>query len=230
MLRTYGPGCDGSIIDAEDAEHSRRGDLDRPRGADARRRAAGRAMHQAWTCRPRPRWPRSSRRAASTRERRALHDGKRASRRVEKRTRRPRRSASFLPDNRLVTIRYATPKPVRAFESHARRDPELVRDAPDGAGAAARRDHRPACRRDRGRQREHGSALRSRFSSERGGRAAHPRREADGAAHQHRPNANLAHEDPLLGGQHHPHAELPRRLQPHARGRRNGASPPCRRA
>ena len=35
-----------------------------------------------------------------------------------------------LTDNRLVTVRYATPKPVRAFSEHARRDPELVRDAP----------------------------------------------------------------------------------------------------
>jgi magnesium transporter len=35
-----------------------------------------------------------------------------------------------LAANRLVTIRYATPKPVRAFENHARRDPELVRDGP----------------------------------------------------------------------------------------------------
>jgi len=35
-----------------------------------------------------------------------------------------------LTGNRLVTIRYATPKPVRAFMEHARRDPELVRDAP----------------------------------------------------------------------------------------------------
>ncbi|MES2136292.1 MAG: magnesium transporter CorA family protein [Pseudomonadota bacterium] len=34
-----------------------------------------------------------------------------------------------LSDNRLVTIRYATPKPVRAFMEHADRDPELVRDA-----------------------------------------------------------------------------------------------------
>jgi magnesium transporter len=31
--------------------------------------------------------------------------------------------------NRLVTIRYATPKPVRSFENHARREPELVRDS-----------------------------------------------------------------------------------------------------
>ncbi len=35
-----------------------------------------------------------------------------------------------LTDNRLVTVRYATPKPVRAFSEHARRDPQLVRDAP----------------------------------------------------------------------------------------------------
>jgi magnesium transporter len=35
-----------------------------------------------------------------------------------------------LTDNRLVTVRYATPKPVRAFAEHARRDPGLVRDAP----------------------------------------------------------------------------------------------------
>ncbi|MBV8908400.1 MAG: magnesium transporter CorA family protein [Sphingomonas sp.] len=35
-----------------------------------------------------------------------------------------------LTDNRLVTVRYATPKPVRAFSEHARRDPQLVADSP----------------------------------------------------------------------------------------------------
>ncbi len=35
-----------------------------------------------------------------------------------------------LADKRLVTVRYATPKPVRAFAEHARRDPDLIRDAP----------------------------------------------------------------------------------------------------
>jgi magnesium transporter len=35
-----------------------------------------------------------------------------------------------LTDSRLVTVRYATPKPVRTFSEHARRDPEQVRDAP----------------------------------------------------------------------------------------------------
>jgi magnesium transporter len=34
-----------------------------------------------------------------------------------------------LADNRLVTIRYATPKPIRAFTDHVRREPELARDA-----------------------------------------------------------------------------------------------------
>ena len=35
-----------------------------------------------------------------------------------------------LAGNRLVTVRYATPKPVRTFESHARREPEIVQDGP----------------------------------------------------------------------------------------------------
>lgn len=34
-----------------------------------------------------------------------------------------------LTDNRLVTIRYASPKPVRTFIQHVRREPELARDA-----------------------------------------------------------------------------------------------------
>jgi magnesium transporter len=34
-----------------------------------------------------------------------------------------------LTDHRLVTVRYATPKPVRAFAEHARRDPTIVKDA-----------------------------------------------------------------------------------------------------
>lgn len=35
-----------------------------------------------------------------------------------------------LTSDRLVTVRYATPKPIRSFSEHARRDPQLVRDAP----------------------------------------------------------------------------------------------------
>lgn len=37
--------------------------------------------------------------------------------------------AFVLTGNRLVTLRYQTPKPVLAFIDHARREPELVRDA-----------------------------------------------------------------------------------------------------
>src|SRR5436305_11703555 len=35
-----------------------------------------------------------------------------------------------LTNDRLVTVRYVTPKPIRSFSEHARRDTELVRDAP----------------------------------------------------------------------------------------------------
>ena len=34
-----------------------------------------------------------------------------------------------LAGNRLVTVRYATPKPFLAFADHVRREPELARDA-----------------------------------------------------------------------------------------------------
>ena len=34
-----------------------------------------------------------------------------------------------LADNRLVTVRYASPKPVLSFSGHAQRDPDLVKDA-----------------------------------------------------------------------------------------------------
>ena len=34
-----------------------------------------------------------------------------------------------LTGDRLVTVRYATPKPLRMFADHARRDPELIKDA-----------------------------------------------------------------------------------------------------
>jgi magnesium transporter len=34
-----------------------------------------------------------------------------------------------LSDSRLITIRYATPKPVRVFSEHVRREPELARDS-----------------------------------------------------------------------------------------------------
>ena len=34
-----------------------------------------------------------------------------------------------LADNRLVTVRYVTPKPIRVFSDHARREPEVTKDA-----------------------------------------------------------------------------------------------------
>ena len=86
-----------------------------------------------------------------------------------------------LADNRLVTVRYATPKPVRTFENHARRDPELVQRRPDRARAPARRDHRPPCRRDRERQREMEQLSRQIFQEQQDERRI-PADEADRAA------------------------------------------------
>jgi magnesium transporter len=39
-----------------------------------------------------------------------------------------------LTNDRLVTVRYVTPKPIRAFEQNARRDPSLVADAATAFG------------------------------------------------------------------------------------------------
>ena len=61
--------------------------------------------------------------------RRALHDRERALR--DRGRRNPiRRPIGFvLAPKRLVTVRYVSPKPVRAFIEHAGREPELVADA-----------------------------------------------------------------------------------------------------
>ena len=92
-----------------------------------------------------------------------------------------------LADNRLVTVRYATPKPVRAFAEHARRDPELVRDAPTALIRTTRCDRRPACRRNRSSQRDNGRSEPEDLHPERAG-TAHSSAHADSAAHPDRPD------------------------------------------
>ena len=54
-----------------------------------------------------------------------------------------------LTDDRLVTVRYATPKPVRAFDDHVAARARAGARRADGARAPARRDHRPPGRRAR---------------------------------------------------------------------------------
>ena len=129
MLRAYGPNCDGSIIDPgkgqripDDAtwidleEPTREEDklVERVRsrpGADPRGHERDRAVEPALRA-----------------ERRALHDLERALRRRGRQT--EERPVGFvLTKDRLVTVRYVTPKPVRAFQQHARREHSLVQDA-----------------------------------------------------------------------------------------------------
>ena len=132
-----------------------------------------------------------------------------------------------LTDNRLVTIRYATPKPVRAFSDHARREPELVRDAPTVLVRL------PDAIIDRladelesvGAEIEHISS--QIFQKEWTIGGSRPTR-LTRAADPDRPSANPADQDPLHGRQHDPDAELPRRLEPPERTRRAGRSAPRR--
>src|SRR4051794_36798982 len=128
MLRAYGPGCDGSLIEAHSSipQDATWVDLEEPTEEEE-------ALVE-----------RCIRMDVPTEEERAEIDP--PSRLYEQggafymtvsvlygvQEGQPRTAPiSFvLTDNRLVTVRYATPKPIRAFAEHARRDPDLVRDAP----------------------------------------------------------------------------------------------------
>jgi magnesium transporter len=129
MLRTYGPGCDGSVIDAK-AEKIPDGatwvDLEEPTHEEE-------ALVERCI---RMDVPTKSEMAEIEPSSRLYEQGGALYMTVSvlfgvedgEPTTTP---ISFvLSDNRLVTVRYATPKPVRAFSEHARRDAELVRDAP----------------------------------------------------------------------------------------------------
>ena len=129
MLRTYGPGCDGSIIDPrsqsipEDAAWI---DLEEPTHEEEQ--LVERCINVDV-----PTQDEMSEIEPSSRlyERNgALYMTISALRGVEEEHPTTTPIGFVLAANRLVTIRYATPKPIRAFENHARRDPELVRDGP----------------------------------------------------------------------------------------------------
>jgi magnesium transporter len=129
MLRVYGPGCDGSVIDA----HAQRIpdeatwiDLEEPTREEealVERCISVDVPTQAEMAEIEP----SSR---LYEQNGALYMTVSALRGVDERHPTTTPIGFVLASNRLVTIRYATPKPVRNFESHARRDPDLVRDGP----------------------------------------------------------------------------------------------------
>ena len=121
-----------------------------------------------------------------------------------------------LAGNRLVTIRYATPKPVRTFENHARRDPELVRDGPTALvrlldaiiDRLADEIEAVSARMEQ---------LSQEIFQEQQDERRIPGGQADRAADPHRTKPDPADQDPLFGREHLTDAELPRRVQPRAR-------------
>ena len=128
MLRAYGPGCDGSVVEAKAAsipDGATWVDLEEPTAEEE-------ALVERCI---RMDVPTESEMAEIEPSSRLYEQGGALYMTVsvlygvddgEPRT----APISFvLADNRLVTVRYATPKPVRAFSEHARRDPDLVRDA-----------------------------------------------------------------------------------------------------
>jgi magnesium transporter len=129
MLKAYGPGCDGLIIDAVDQripDEATWIDLEEPTHEEEQlveRCIKVDVPTQAEMAEIEP----SSRLYEKNG---ALYMTVSALRGVDETHPSTTPIGFVLAGKRLVTIRYATPKPVRTFENHARRDPELVRDGP----------------------------------------------------------------------------------------------------
>jgi magnesium transporter len=129
MLRSYGPGCDGRVINAEfeqipdDATWI---DLEEPTHDEER--LVERCVRVNV-----PTQDEMSEIEPSSRlyeKNGALYMTISALRGVEEQHPTTTPISFVLAGNRLVTVRYATPKPVRTFENHARRDPDIVKDGP----------------------------------------------------------------------------------------------------
>ena len=129
MLRSYGPGCDGRIIDAEREripEQATWIDLEEPTHDEEKlveQCIKVDVPTQAEMAEIEP----SSR---LYEENGAFYMTVSALRGLDEHHPTTTPIGFVLAGNRLVTVRYATPKPIRVFESHARRDPDLVRDGP----------------------------------------------------------------------------------------------------
>ncbi|HEX8840538.1 MAG TPA: magnesium transporter CorA family protein [Sphingomicrobium sp.] len=128
MLRVYGPGCDGRLVDPKEAkipEEATWVDLEEPTHEEEA--LVERCIHMDV--------PTESEMAEIEPSSRLYEQGGALYMTVSvlygvEDGQPSTTPISFvLTDNRLVTVRYATPKPVRAFVDHARRDPDQVRDA-----------------------------------------------------------------------------------------------------
>jgi magnesium transporter len=128
MLRTYGPGCDGNTIDAAHEQRIPDGatwiDLEEPTREEDQlvERCVG---LQVPTRDDMAEIEPSSRLYESNG---ALYMTLSALCGVEEGQPSSEPISFVLTANRLVTVRYVTPKPVRAVSNHARREPALVQD------------------------------------------------------------------------------------------------------
>ena len=129
MLRAYGPGCDGSLVEAKAGEIPDSAtwiDLEEPTRDEEKlvERCVGLnvpTQEEMAEIEPSSRlYERNGALYMTASVLCGVEDGTPSSTPV----------GFVLTAERLVTIRYATPKPVRAFGDHARREPELVHDAP----------------------------------------------------------------------------------------------------
>ncbi|MGN6850478.1 MAG: magnesium transporter CorA family protein [Sphingomicrobium sp.] len=129
MLRTYGPGCDGSIVDPKlekIPDEATWIDLEEPTPEEEK--LVERCIEVDVPTRAEMSEIEPSSRLYEKKG--ALYMTVSALRGVDEHLPTTTPIGFVLAGNRLVTIRYATPKPVRTFENHARRDPDLVRDGP----------------------------------------------------------------------------------------------------
>jgi magnesium transporter len=129
MLRAYGPACDGSTIDADRHRIPKQAtwvDLEEP--TDAEERLVEQCLgldvptrEELAEIEPSSRfYERSGAIYMTMSTLVGVQDGQPSTTPI----------AFVLAGNRLVTVRYATPKPVRAFMQHVHREPDLARDAP----------------------------------------------------------------------------------------------------
>jgi magnesium transporter len=128
MLRTYGPGCDGSIIDPKIAkipDHATWIDLEEPTDEEEElvERCIGLnvpTQQEMAEIEPSSRlYDRDGVLFMTVSVLFGVVDGQPSTTPI----------GFVLAKDRLVTIRYATPKPVLSFSDHVRREPDLARDA-----------------------------------------------------------------------------------------------------
>jgi magnesium transporter len=129
MLRAYGPGCDGSCVDPKSAripDGATWIDLEEPTREEEQlvERCIGLEVptrEELAEIEPSSRFYDKGNALYMTMSTLiGVQDGQPSSTPI----------GFVLSDNRLVTVRYATPKPIRDFMQHVHREPELARDAP----------------------------------------------------------------------------------------------------